>query len=766
MPEFRRVSLVPTGIGRHHRRAKASRAANTGAAAPRRGTAPMPVASAPPAGDWRIVARRRRALLALAVLLQTMIATWSLAKTFPYPWLNALEIATVGTFAILFSWISFGFWISIAGVWVEWRRPKRLATNEAEKAMAQQALCSRTAILMPICNEEVVRVFAGIETTYRSLSATRQLASFDVFILSDTSDPERQIEEELAWADLCRKVQGFGRIFYRHRRNNIKRKSGNIADFLRRWGSGYDYMVVFDADSVMTADALVRLVQIMEQHPQVGILQTVPRLIRGESLFARTQQFASRVYGPMLATGTGFFQLGESYYWGHNAILRVAPFMEHCILPGLAGDPPFGGEILSHDFVEAAFMGRAGFEVWVIENLDGSYEETPPSLQDELKRDRRWCQGNLQHLRLMFGPGIRAGHRAIFLAGILTYTSALFWFVFLALSSVWTALNALMPRAYFSSQPGLFPIWPQWRPGWAIALFSTTALLLFVPKLLSLALILRRRRAQLFGGLGALSSSLLCEIMLSAFLAPVRMWFHAKFVVLTVLGRDIKWGAQSRADNETGWGQAMRLHGSGAIAAAAWFAVIAWIDPSFSWWLIPVAGPLILSVPLSVYLSRVSVGRRLRRAKLLLTPEETDPPAVVQTMQRTLDRAQDNACKPSGFMRLLTDRSANALHVALLRGKAPISTDGRMRNRALRAKLVADGSESLTRKETMWLVRDAESMTLLYHELAHVESFALEADSIKKASPSPSDIGRLHRILRTGRTAQAVGRGIAKMARS
>jgi membrane glycosyltransferase len=725
MPEIRRVSLLPTVLGRRTFGREGGRA-QTHAGVEQPGlAASLPKKPAGAATDWRTAARRRRAALGLVVLLQTVLATWSLGKTFPYPWLNALEIATVGTFAVLFAWISFGFWSSITGLWLEWCNSKRVTIDELSGARDEhRALRSRTAILVPICNEDVERVFAGVEATYRSLAETGKLDSFSVFILSDTSDPDRQVEEELAWAGLCREVRDHDRIFYRHRRNNIKRKSGNIADFLRRWGSDYDYMVVFDADSVMTGEALVRLVHIMDRHPEVGIVQTVPTIVNRESLFARMQQFASRVYGPMLAAGAGFLQLGESYYWGHNAILRVAPFMKHCVLPRLAGEPPLGGEILSHDFVEAALMGRAGFEVWIVEKLAGSYEETPPSLQDELKRDRRWCQGNLQHARLMFNGGIRGGHRGIFVMGIMAYASALFWLVFLALSSVWTVVNALVPPVYFSSEPGLFPIWPQWHPEWAIALFSTTALLLFVPKFLSLALILRRCEARLFGGIGSLCASVFMEILLSALLAPIRMWFHAKFVVLTLLGRDIKWGAQPRADNETGWVDAIRFHGFSSVFALAWFAVIAWVDASFSWWLLPVAAPLILSIPLSVYSSRVSFGRRLRRAGLLLTPEETNPPDVVKSLQTMLDDRQGQRTHLIGLMRLLMDPAANGLHVALLRGKPTASSNRRARLRRLREKVLSDGPDTLTRKEKICLLGDAETMIGLHHELWRADDVA------------------------------------------
>jgi membrane glycosyltransferase len=308
--------------------------------------------------------------------------------------------------------------------------------------------------------------------------------------------------------------------------------------------------------------------------------------------------------------------------------------------------------------------------------------------------------------------------------GIMSYASALLWLVFLALSSVWTVVNALVPPVYFSSESGLFPIWPQWHPEWAIALFSTTALLLFVPKFLSLALILRRCEARLFGGIGSLCASVFMEILLSALLAPIRMWFHAKFVVLTLLGRDIKWGAQPRADNETGWLQAIRFHGCSSLLALAWLAVIAWIDPSFSWWLLPVAGPLILSIPLSVYSSRVSFGRRLRHAGLLLTPEEMNPPDVLKSLQAMLKDRQGQRTNLIGFMRLLMDPAANVLHVALLRAKAAASRNRRARLRRLREKVLVDGPDTLTRKQKIRLLRDGETMTRLHHELWRAENAA------------------------------------------
>lgn len=684
--------------------------------------------------DWRAPARRRRLVLITLVAAQTVIASWSLTYTFPYPWLNGFEVAIVSIFAVLFSWISLGFWSALVGFWMLWKGTSRFNIDESARGLDErQPLASRTAVLMPICNEEVERVFAGVEATYRSLAGTEHLAHFDFFILSDTSDSEQQVEEEVAWAELCRDLQAFGRIFYRHRRNNIKRKSGNIADFLRRWGRDYDHMVVLDADSIMAGGTLVRLARIMERCPKVGIIQTTPTTVNRESLYARLNQFASRVYGPMLAAGLRFWQLGESYYWGHNAILRIEPFMRYCGLGRLPGKPPLGGEILSHDFVEAALMGRAGWEVWIVDDLSGSYEETPPSLLDELKRDRRWCQGNLQHLKLIFADGLRGGHLAIFMMGVMAYASALFWFVFLLLSSVEATAQAVLPPVYFSSQPSLFPLWPQWRPGWAIALVSTTALLLFLPKFLSLLLIIKNRETRLFGGFIPLCVSIFFETVASSWLAPVRMWFHSKFVVLTLLGRQIKWGAQQRSDNQISWFEAARAHGFATIFAMVWIGTMWRLNSYFLWWLLPVAVPIMLALPLSVYSSRVSLGVRLRKWRLLLIPEEIHAPEILKNFQASLSRRRCRKNALSGFERAALDRFANVVHACLLRGKTPKSAKAKARNRQLQRKTLENGPASLTRRDKAHLLKDAQAMTRLYEQAWKTHPDAQDKDGFAAA---------------------------------
>ena len=632
LPPIQRVSMAPRGLERNPCRRLWRKLFNAKSA----GTERNAVKDRP---RWLRLATRRRILLALLVIAQTAAASWSLARTFPLPELDYLQITILATFAILFSWISFSFWTNVAGFWTLWRGTK-VIDGTTRGGFEDRPLRARTAILMPICDEEASRCFGAIEVMYRSLGETGHSDQFDFYILSDTGTPERQVEEEIHWAKVCRAVNGFGRIFYRRRRVNIKRKSGNIADFLRRWSRPYEYMIVLDADSLMTGNALVRLAGKMQASPQVGIIQTIPVIVNGESLFARMQQFASRVYGPLFSASLRFWQLGESYYWGHNAIIRIEPFLKHCGLARLPGQAPLGGEILSHDFVEAALMGRAGHEVWLALDVPGSYEESPPSLLDELKRDRRWCQGNLQHLRLLLSDGIKTGHRAILAMGIMAYVSALLWAGFLALSSVQLATESLVAPNYFSSQPSLFPTWPQWHPEWAIALASTTALLLFLPKFLSFLLIGKCGEAKRFGGVIALGVSILFEVILSTLLAPLRMWFHSKFVLLTLIGRPIRWNAQQRTGNGTGWREAARAHGVATLFACGWIAGIYWLGSAVFLWLLPVAIPLLLSIPLSVYSSRASLGRALRRCRLFQIPEERFPPLVLDELRAHLDKPE------------------------------------------------------------------------------------------------------------------------------
>jgi membrane glycosyltransferase len=585
-------------------------------------------------GAWSGIAARRRIVLLMLILGQTWLACEFMVRgVLPYHAQEPLELAILCVFAILFAWISAGFWTALVGFATLARGRDRFAITRTVRPDARASEIpadARTAVVMPICNEDVARVFAGLRATYESVAATGAGDRFDFFILSDSADPDTRASEHAAWFELCSAVNGFGRVFYRWRKHRIKRKSGNIGDFCRRWGRNYRYMVVLDADSVMSGDCLTRLVLIAEANPGAGIIQTVPRAAGRDTFYARMQQFASAAYGPVFTAGLHYWQLGESHYWGHNAIIRVAPFIRHCALGRLGGR-----EILSHDFVEAALMRRAGWSVWVAYDLAGSYEEVPPNLIDELSRDHRWCQGNLMNLRLFLMKGLQPAHRAVFITGVMAYVSAPLWLLALTLATALVVVQALTLPQYFVQPFQMFPLWPEWHPERAIALLSITFAVLFVPKILASLLV----QAKGFGGRMRLALSVIVECVLSALLAPVRMLFHSQFVLASLLGRVVRWRSPARSDAQTDWTQALRRHSVHTMIGIAWAALVWHFDPQFLPWLLPIVGALTLSVPLSVYTSRAGAGRALRRLGLFVIPEEVQTPPVLAATRRYVREA-------------------------------------------------------------------------------------------------------------------------------
>jgi membrane glycosyltransferase len=539
-----------------------------------------------------------------------------------------LEVLSLLMFLILFTWISGAFWTAIAGFFVRMigRDPALLQPDE----VASHVLLGRTAIVIPIYNEDASRVFAGVEAIWDSLQQQpqAQAQSFDFFVLSDTRKPEIAEQEESAWRALIQFAPAAERIFYRRRADNVGRKAGNIAEFVRSWGGNYEYMIVLDADSIMSGQALVSLAQLMEMHPDVGIVQALPMLTGRDTLFARILQFAVRVSGPMFASGIAFWQLGESNYWGHNAILRMKPFAEHCGLPRLPGSPPFGGEIMSHDIVEAAFIRRAGYKVWLIPDIPGSWEEVPSNVIDFAARDRRWAQGNLQHAGVMPMHGLHWLSRIHLLTGILSYVSSPLWFLVLIVTSIVTCMEAITGHKYFP--PGshsLFPSWPQYRDGEIAALLSMTAVVLFVPKMLGSYLAMRDRklRAQ-FGGARKFLLSCMIEQGLSILMAPIMMLFHSEFVLRALMGRSVGWDAQPRGDRGVTWHEAYLRHRWHVAIGLVWGCTILVLAPHFIWWMLPVIVGMMIAVPFTALTSRSDVGVALRNRGLLLTPEETAPP--------------------------------------------------------------------------------------------------------------------------------------------
>ena len=587
-----------------------------------------------------------------------------------------------------------------------------------------------TALVFPVHNEEVARVCEGLRATYESLEKTGRLGNFDFYILSDSTEADKWVEEEQRWFDLVRDLDALGRIYYRRRVTNEGKKCGNIRDFLSTWGARYRYFVVFDEDSVMKGETVVELVKLMEAHPHVGLVQTVPALVNARTLFGRMEQFANRLYGPIFITGLNFWAQAFGNYWGHNAIIRTEAFMQHCDLPQLPGRKPFGGQILSHDFVEAALLLRADWEVWLAYDLEGSWEEAPPTMIEAARRDRRWCQGNLQHFMVVWAKGLRGLSRLHLAQGILSYLAGPLWLFFL-LTFNW--------MLWSESRTGLSRITVRpWTPflrvsgtEHAFLIFVICMAVLFLPKVLALAdLALDRERRRAFGGLTNATVSAIAETAFSALHAPLQMLWHSKYVAESLFLAGVSWGPQTRTAEGTSWLEGARAHWGHTVIGLVWGSAIWRLDHPTFWWFMPVMAGMVVSIPLSVLTSRTSLGEQTRRAGLFLSPEETAPPRELAALRaRMAAEAADGQLTPRGadcgLADVVLDPYVNAMHVTLLREKgqnpafARALSDlgvGRPEVRALCEKLLAEGPERLGRQEKLLILSDAEQLPWLHRQ--------------------------------------------------
>ncbi|RTQ34649.1 glucans biosynthesis glucosyltransferase MdoH [Variovorax sp. NFACC27] len=571
---------------------------------------------------WQRAAARRRFAFMMLTLLSTVIASSLFASVQPDYDNLWLEYGQIGLYGLLSGWVVTGFVTALMGFYVSVRGDKYSlsAKQVAHHPMNPEA---RTAIIMPICNEDVATVFAGLRATCESVAATGHAKQFDVFVLSDSYNPETAAAERAAWEDLRAALaespnQPQVEVYYRLRTRRTHRKAGNVADFCRRWGKDYRYMVVLDADSVMSGDCLTSMVKLMEANPTAGIIQTATQAIGHVTLHARAQQFASRVTGRLFTLGMQYWQLGESHYWGHNAIIRVEPFMKHCALAPIKGTGGMSGGIMSHDFVEAALMRRAGYNVWLVSDLVGSYEQQPPDLLAELQRDRRWCQGNLQNARLMAEPGIHPVHRAMFVTGTMAYVSAPLWLAFLTLgTALWLSGSSLVSS---------------WNvlPAELAGLWVWTLCLLFLPRVLGIAAVLMRGEQRQYGGLWGLVKSSAMEAGLAIVQAPVRMLAHSLFVLVALTGIKLDWKSPPREAAAVPWKVAASQLAPMTLVIAMLAVGVAMIDPSALVWLMPVGLPLLLAIPLTVLTSQIALGTTLRDRGYLLIPEESRSPAVLR----------------------------------------------------------------------------------------------------------------------------------------
>jgi membrane glycosyltransferase len=630
----------------------------------------------------------RRWLYLYLVLASTVAAVTAMAGVLRGGGFSGGEIALLSLFAILFAWIASSFWLTCFGALARLSGRSLLPLNPPIEPSA-----ARTAILMPVYNEDVADVFAGVRAIWESAGP-----DFDFYILSDSTNPASWVAEEIAWAQLRAELEGAENLFYRHRPRNVGRKSGNIQDFCENWGQLYDYMVILDADSLMTGRTLRELVGLMDANPRAALIQAPPQLVGRNSLFARIQQFASSVYGPLHTAGLALLQGPDGNYWGHNAIIRVHAFMQHCALPKLPGKPPFGGEIMSHDFVEAALLRRAGWDVWMAPDIGGSYEEPPPTIPDYLMRDRRWCQGNLQHLRIVFAEGLKLPSRLHLAMGIMSYASSPLWLLLLVASA--SFVGAAEHGPYYHTA--------------VVTLVVAMLLLLFGPKILALLVIARHEdQVRAHGGLGALIWSIVLESLFSALMAPIAMLQLSWYIITILMGIAVGWPAQQRTDRALPLDFAARRYG-GHTAIGISGVILLWVfAPGSLGWFLPLLAGLILSIPLVILTSSPLAGQVAREDRLFLVPSETRG-------LRVLDRAHALAAAhvPAGAESdvralVLENPQVRRLHLALLADTpAPPPADP-ARLAELRVQAARREFAGFTREDWSMVLSDAEGLAAL-----------------------------------------------------
>lgn len=615
---------------------------------------------------------------------------------------GVFEVAWLMTYALLFGLTSLGSVTALRGLWVLVKSSVHPQHQEKTPSLGTNP---RVAIAVPIYHEEAAHVFANIAAIRDTLMHGECGADFEFFVLSDSQDPWCAADEERAFRRITapneQEVYGSDDIpiYYRRRTRNNRQKAGNVEEFFEHWGERYEYVFILDADSLMQGTTMVEMVRRMEQNPQCGLLQAPIQLIGGETLLCRALQWSTSVVGPLFTRGLASWAGPHGNYYGHNAVIRTKAFLECCALPTLMGPPPFGGSIMSHDFVEAALLCRGGWQVLMAPDLAGSYEGAPSTLTDYVARDRRWCQGNLQHLRVVLAPGLRMMSRIHLLLGAFAYLAAPLWFAFVALGM--TSLK----------QGG-------WTPEGALPFVLLPAALLLLPRTLGTLLIAASPASRKAHG-GALGTllTLPLEVLVGSALAPLLLFHHTVIVLRTSLGGFVQWKAQSRNG----------AHSFRSIAASEWGATLAGLSllfvtkltmPEFLVWLSPVWAPLSLAIPVSLLASSRRVGAFLRRCGLLIVPSEANAePLIVRSDEYRSLMTTDLSGR---FRDLILDPVLLEAHVSRLLArraseqKAATPAAVGQRNVELCERALRLGPSGLAASERERLVEDPTSLRWLH----------------------------------------------------
>jgi membrane glycosyltransferase len=592
-----------------------------------------------------------RFILVTITIGVTTYGVYQMLQVVRFASMTALQGMMIFFFAVSLGWIAFAAGSVIAGA------SKRRDPNPSPAARP-----SLTALVMPIYNEDPQRTTAALQAMAEALAQIGAHSGFEIAILSDSTNADAWIRETLCVHALRDTLLSIMPVWYRRRWKNIARKAGNLEDFVTRWGGRYDHMIVLDADSLIDAPTLQRLVQAMHADPDLGILQTAPHLIGATTFFGRLQQFAACAYGPVIVRGLSAWSGDSGNYWGHNAIIRVAAFAHNCGLPELPGRKPFGGFILSHDFVEAALMRRGGWKVRMATDCGGSWEESPPSLIDVAVRDRRWAQGNLQHMKIIGSAGLSFISRMHLGVGIMSYLSSPLWLLMLGIGFALAVQSHLIRPEYFSHDFQLFPTWPRFNVELMMTLFWFSMVILLIPKMLGLIhALLSKRIRRGSGGVIGVAASFLLEVLLSALYAPILMLVQCRHVFEVFMGRDSGWKPQRRDGGGTTWADAWHFHKRHMLLSCVTAVIVWFLSPPLLVWLSPALLGIFLAVPLSRVSGSRRLGRALSRLALLRTPEEAEAPALVARRQELVCSA--SAMPEDGLRHLARNREARLAHI-------------------------------------------------------------------------------------------------------
>lgn len=673
--------------------------------------APAPLAMPEQSLDWiprkrpkpqgpawpRIKVMAARTTLALVAIGATLFGVFEMHAVASVGGTGILEWALVFVFGIAFGWIAIAAGNAVVGLLFPFRAK---VGPPAEEGL--------TCLVMPVYNEDPRDTFAALAAMIADLPDD-QREFFEVFILSDTTNPETWVAEERAVATL-RQMAGSTKVWYRRRRKNIHRKAGNVADFVRRWGARYVHMVVLDADSLMQGDALVALRDAMRADPKAGIIQTTPVLIGAATPFARAQQFANTVTGPVVAEGVAAWQGEDGNYWGHNAIIRMAAFAGAAGLPQLPGKPPFGGTVMSHDFVEAALIRRAGWTVTMRPDLQGSYEGAPTDLFGLIKRDRRWAQGNLQHTRVMGAAGFRFANRVHFGIGILAYLMSPIWLILILIGVALSIQATVVRPEYFPETFALFPTWPAFDSERMIRLFLISMAVLLLPKAVGFvrALVVGPVRRGIGGAHRVVEGSVV-ELVISTLVAPIMMIAQSGIILSIFLGRDAGWMPQTRRSGSIPFLSALRFHAMHTLFGVALALVALMHSPTLAAWMSPILIALVFAAPISKVCGSAWLGRRMRKLYIMLTPQESTPPDILRTARR-LSHFFSATLPDDAVIALVRDPQLFAAH---LRSLEPGSERGRGSFDSDTALVTAKLGEATSLEELASWLGPAERLTLL-----------------------------------------------------